>query len=79
MLGHLPGLFLFPVEIPVLLPDPMASSRRMNGMVEGLSSRSGGRRRSPPWQQDAMVECYRGAGWDYGVRGRVQGELNAKV
>lgn len=43
MLVHLPGLFLFPVEIPVLLPDPMASSRRMNGMVEGLSSRSGGR------------------------------------
>lgn len=46
-------------------------------MVEGLSSGSGGRQRSPPWQQDAMAECYGGAGWDYGARGRVQGVLNA--
>lgn len=43
VLGHLLGLFLFPVEIPVLLPHPMASSRGMNGVVEGLSSRSGSR------------------------------------
>lgn len=24
-----------------------------------------------------MVECYRGAGWDFGARGKVQGVLNA--